>query len=317
MPYLSRISYIAIGLTVIWMWDVGKYLVLATSHDVVKMRVIVDPVSLSQANHAAAAVREDEDEEADNGEPITVRVEPASFSGPEHFRSLDGQCFQFDDEKFEYKLCPFQNATQKENNGRRRTTSIGVWHDWIVKNESFAGWRFLNGKPCDAETVRQTIVDFECGSVPLIWEVAEPARCHYHLTFKLPQACYTDPLLVYPILPQELRTRWDMLEKEYLDGEITDKGYDVRLSEILGDANLVRLEAALAAPTTDPSSQFTTLRNVATSGVVSEAVSSVNDGPSGGSRFQSVDQCQKEFRDLEEKYRRLKEFCPAAGQVLG
>lgn len=73
--------------------------VLATSHDVVKMRVIVDPVSLTRINQAAAAVREDEDEEADNGEAIIARVKPASFSGPEHFRSLDGQCFQFDDEK--------------------------------------------------------------------------------------------------------------------------------------------------------------------------------------------------------------------------
>ena len=62
------------------------------------MRLIVDPVSLTQTNHVAAA-REEEDDTDDSGSSKTISVQPANFSGPEHFQPLLGQCFQFEDEK--------------------------------------------------------------------------------------------------------------------------------------------------------------------------------------------------------------------------
>lgn len=44
--------------------------------------------------------------------PIASR-EPRAFSGPEAFRPLLGQCWTTSSGGYEYKLCPFQNVTQK------------------------------------------------------------------------------------------------------------------------------------------------------------------------------------------------------------
>jgi len=49
-----------------------------------------------------------------------------------------------------YNLCPFQNITQKEDTTRISGYHgvLGIWSDWIIENDTFAGMIYSKGEKC-------------------------------------------------------------------------------------------------------------------------------------------------------------------------
>ena len=66
-------------------------------------------------------------------------------------------------------------------------------------------------------------VQLKCGNSSEIISVSEPSTCHYVMVFHTPLVCHPQALLVYPTLPQQLRTRWDQLEGQRFRKELTEK----------------------------------------------------------------------------------------------
>lgn len=62
-------------------------------------------------------------------------------SGPDILRWMDGQCFTWEDSTYEFKLCPFRNATQRELSGGWNSFHgiLGVWGYWSLDNVTSDG----------------------------------------------------------------------------------------------------------------------------------------------------------------------------------
>jgi len=56
----------------------------------------------------------------------------------------------FQSSSYIYNLCPFQNITQKEDTTRISGFHgvLGIWSDWIIENDTFAGIVYSKGEKC-------------------------------------------------------------------------------------------------------------------------------------------------------------------------
>ena len=78
---------------------------------------------------------------------IRAKTVASDFSGPSHLSYLLGKCFTHSSDKYEYKVCPFDNITQHERvvSSGAYSGVIGVWKEWVVKNMTFDALLFENG----------------------------------------------------------------------------------------------------------------------------------------------------------------------------
>lgn len=177
--------------------------------------------------------------------PQTSRLqpkrEPSPVSGPRHLSRLSGKCFSLVESTYKYEFCPFHNVTQHEQTFRWNAYSgiLGVWHEWEIANNTFAGMWMRDGDSCRARS-RQSKVELTCGRRHRLAHVSEPSTCVYALTFETPLACHPHSLLVYPTLPEALQRRWDQVEQDLADGLITPQGHDKLLRAIFQDAGYLR-----------------------------------------------------------------------------
>nr|XP_051686338.1 N-acetylglucosamine-1-phosphotransferase subunit gamma isoform X2 [Oryctolagus cuniculus] len=108
--------------------------------------------------------------------PQTSRLqpkrEPSPVSGPRHLSRLSGKCFSLVESTYKYELCPFHNVTQHEQTFRWNAYSgiLGVWHEWEIANNTFAGMWMRDGDSCRARS-RQSKVG--AGR----WAEPEPTSC--------------------------------------------------------------------------------------------------------------------------------------------
>ncbi|XP_013412255.1 N-acetylglucosamine-1-phosphotransferase subunit gamma isoform X1 [Lingula anatina] len=168
---------------------------------------------------------------------LTPKVKPANFSGPPHLKRLYGKCFEKLDENYRYEFCPFINLTQHELALRWNPYSgiLGIWEEWEIKNNTFIAMLMKNGDDC-GDLHRSVKVIFHCGKTNEITEVTEPETCKYLLNFSTPLVCHDHSMLVYPVLSPELREKWNLLEGDFLNEEVTSKGYNKELRHIFEEA---------------------------------------------------------------------------------
>lgn len=109
--------------------------------------------------------------------------------GPdEEFASLDGECFEYADLEYIYKLCLYGKATQRSKSGGS-DVNLGHWYDWMGSAGKYSKMKYDRGLTCWNGPARSTIVTLSCGIENKLVSVTEPSRCEYAMEFSTPALC--------------------------------------------------------------------------------------------------------------------------------
>ncbi|XP_065069988.1 glucosidase 2 subunit beta-like [Rhopilema esculentum] len=113
------------------------------------------------------------------------------FGPNNEFLALYGECFEYDDREYTYKLCPFNSATQSSKSGGS-DTSLGSWGEWHGSPDLYTKMKYKDGLSCWNGPNRSADITVSCGAKNEIVSVSEPNRCEYVMEFKTPAIC-NDP----------------------------------------------------------------------------------------------------------------------------
>ncbi|XP_023952986.2 glucosidase 2 subunit beta [Bicyclus anynana] len=110
--------------------------------------------------------------------------------GPQQeYATLDGQCLEYEDKEYIYKLCLFQKVTQKSKNGGMEV-GLGEWGEWAgEEGKKYSVMKYTNGLACWNGPHRMSTVNLNCGLESKLTSVTEPFRCEYKIEFTTPAAC--------------------------------------------------------------------------------------------------------------------------------
>lgn len=250
--------------------------------EITDMKIVEEPSSFGVNYPYGQGAR------AQETETLKLKVQPANFSGPPHFRRLVGRCFNAVIKDYKYKYCPFFNLTQHEqgSNWNPYNGVLGVWQEWTVENNTFISMEMKDGDSCGHDLSRSAKISFTCGNHSRILDVSEPSRCAYHLKFETPLVCHSDSMLVYPTLDIAERQAWDQLEGQFQRGEFTKKGYNKGLRSIFEKAGLLM---------THNNRESLLKKN-----------EEVNQDQMSEGNFESLDSCKAEFKKLQDELKELK-----------
>lgn len=111
------------------------------------------------------------------------------------FFAMRGKCFSKTVNQYDYEMCPYKEAQQKEG-GHSYGTKLGKWSGLERVNGSADGriapsykFLFTDGQQCWNGPKRSLTVFVVCGVEDEVTEVDEPNMCEYTMQFRTPAAC--------------------------------------------------------------------------------------------------------------------------------
>lgn len=138
------------------------------------------------AESAAAAVRDAETRLAELEKAVRELEQKLEqdYGADGEFYVLDGQCFSHHTREYEYEICPFGEAKQKQNGSFG--TSLGRFTGF---SDDRSKMKFEHGQRCWGGPDRSATVTLECGSENKLVNAEEPSKCEYTFTLQTPCAC--------------------------------------------------------------------------------------------------------------------------------
>merc|ERR1719225_422727 len=114
--------------------------------------------------------------------------------GPDSvFAVLQGTCFEYTDNEYTYKMCPFDMCSQRGKSGGAETR-LGGWGEWTgPEHDRHSSMKFTGGQTCWNGPARSTQVHLHCGGDNQLTAVSEPNRCEYEMHFTTPAVCSAAP----------------------------------------------------------------------------------------------------------------------------
>ena len=105
------------------------------------------------------------------------------------FAVLHGQCFEYTDNEYTYKMCPFDFSSQRGKHGGAETR-LGSWGEWTGPEEDrHSRMKFSGGQTCWNGPARSAEIYLHCGAENVLSAVSEPNRCEYEMHFSTPAVC--------------------------------------------------------------------------------------------------------------------------------
>lgn len=101
------------------------------------------------------------------------------------FAPLHGQCLEYTDREYIYKLCMYDRASQQSKDGGGET-SLGTFTGW---ENDYLLMKYENGQGCWNGPNRSAKVVISCGTEDKLTGVSEPSRCEYDFRMTTPAVC--------------------------------------------------------------------------------------------------------------------------------
>ena len=143
----------------------------------------------------AKEVAEDLDEKLESKRRDLTKLEKELDSSDASKYGVDGElfimrdsCHKIESGKYEYEVCIFGKATQRDIGQKGGGTHLGSWAKVLMEN----GQRTLKwdkGTKCWNGPVRSAEVNVTCGRTTKILSADEPETCRYVFTMESPIAC--------------------------------------------------------------------------------------------------------------------------------